>query len=226
MSRSSRIAKILLGILGIALVTSALYAFIGQYLNAKEPKGKLQNTVSMQDYQDYFDPFSGEQRRQFLYFDLLSEPYVSFSDSEGGSLYLAVEWEEDYSYVYVVRMSDEQFEQYRDIFEYTFSDDESLPASYGTIYGYPGAIDSEMRSMTISYFEDFWGESILNEENFYELVGEYYLDAVRMPADTAEERQGLDIVSAAILLVLGLLFLLAAFRRPRYSDIWTAESEE
>ncbi len=177
MDRPSRLIRFILLLVILTLLSVMVLLAVQRYMDARTPKEKIESTVAVRSYDDYFDPYTGEDKLQFIEFNLLSEPYAADDEQPGECFYLAIEEFEEASYLYIVCMSDEQFNNYEDIYEFTFSDEESLPVDTGVIYGYPAPIEDDLKALTIEYFDLFWGEGILTEDNFNDIVGTFYLDA-------------------------------------------------
>ena len=131
---------------------------------------------------------------------------------ENHGCYFAIDNNDYGIFPYIVCMSNQQFENCQDIYDFTFSD-ESWDASpgYTALYGYPMKIDKDLRDMAIEYFNYFYDEDVLNTENFSDYVGDYYLDATYQPKGAND-----GVILTVLTVIFGaaaLLLFFFAFRR-------------
>lgn len=165
-----------------------------------------------EDDAPYFDPYDGTEQKQVLGFNLLSESFATFTLGENHGCYFAIDSNDYGLFPYIVCMSSEQFEDCRDIFDFTFSDaDWDASPGYTALTGYPVRIDSDLKSMAIEYFNYFFDEDFLTWDNFSEYVGDYYLDATYQPKGAND-----GVILTVLTVVFGaasLLFFFLAFRR-------------
>ncbi len=226
MTKTSKIAKILLTIVGMTLVILAVGIFYLSVEAKNEPKGKIEREVSIDAYDDYFDPYDGGERERHLYFNLISEPFAGFSLSKKDNICFAINMDEESCFAYLICLTDKQFDAFKDIYDYTYSDDPDISSNYGTLRGYPVPIDDDLREMAIEFFEEFWAPDILTEDNFDDIIGEYYLDATYAPAAVSENKYDPSelTVAAAIMLAVGLVCLVLAGRKRRYAPVDMADT--
>ena len=162
----------------------------------------------------YFDAVTDDGSQQVLAFNLLSDSFASFTVGEGHNYYFALDSNEYGIFPYIVCMSDQQFAQYTAICDFTYSDEDwDQSPGYGSLYGYPMPIDSELQELAIEFFNYFWDEDILTPENFSEYIGEYYLDATYQPGSHTALVESLILIP--VFLVLAGLMLFLAFRREK-----------
>jgi hypothetical protein len=194
--------RVLFGVLAVVLlVIACLMGF-----DAAEALG------ARPDEAPYFDPYDGTEQRQVLGFNLLSDSFATFTLGENHGCYFAIDNNDYGIFPYIVCMSNQQFENCQDIYDFTFSD-ESWDASpgYTALYGYPMKIDKDLRDMAIEYFNYFYDEDVLNTENFSDYVGDYYLDATYQPKGAND-----GVILTVLTVIFGaaaLLLFFFAFRR-------------
>ena len=162
----------------------------------------------------YFDAVTDTGGQQVLAFNLLSDSFASFTVGEGHNYYFALDSNEYGIFPYIVCMSDQQFSQFTEINAFTYSDEDwDLSPGYGSLYGYPMAIDGELQELAIDFFNYFWDEDLLTPENFSEYLGSYYLDATYQPGSHTALVESLILIP--VFLVLAVLMLFLAFRREK-----------
>ena len=105
--------RVLFGVLAvILLVIACLMGF-----DAAEALG------ARSDDAPYFDPYDGTEQRQVLGFNLLSDSFATFTLGENHGCYFAIDNNDYGIFPYIVCMSNQQFEDCQDIYDFTFSDE-------------------------------------------------------------------------------------------------------
>ena len=206
MKKTKPYLRVLYGILALFMLAAAVFM-------AMDAAENFSSTADREDA-EYFDPYTDDGEQHVLGFNLLSDSFATFALGENHGCYFAIDNNDYGIFLYIVCMSNDQFADYQDVYDFTFSDEgwEDSPG-YGAIYGYPMEIDAELRDYAIEYFNYFWDEEVLNEENFSDLVGDYYLDATYQPGSRSEAVESL--IFAVVFLALSCLFIYLTFRRDK-----------
>ena len=161
-----------------------------------------------------FDAGVPSPDRQYLEFNLLTDAVATFTLGENHSFYLALYADEGGIAPYLICLSQQDFEKYQDIYDFTFDDRELTEApGLATVYGYSEEISDELRDYTIEYFNYFLDTDLLNIGNFEDYIGSYYLDTTAVPAKDNGDAIGM-LVAAAVLLVFAVLILTVKKRDP------------
>lgn len=147
----------------------------------------------------WFDLYSPSDELQGLEIMLISDPFAEYTYGSNQGFYLVFD-EELYGYIVCMEQSRLE-EEFLDIYNYTFYDVETIPEP-GYIEGYAVEIDEELKEYAIEYFAEFWGEGIVDESNFYDYFGDYYLDSTLVP-----ETEDAGVSTAVVVIILGLLLL-------------------
>ena len=86
--------------------------------------------------------------------------------------------DEEY-YVYLVRMTEEQFQNLQEVYDYTFGEGELDPVRK-TIFGMPVKISDKLYEVSYEGFLIFTDQQ-MDMEEYKEYVGAYYLDCTDYP---------------------------------------------
>ena len=123
--------------------------------------------------------------RQYLEFNMLTDPVATFTLGENHGIYLAFYADDTGIYPYLVCLSQQDFERYQDIYEFTFDDrDIGDGPGFATVYGYSEKISGELKDYAIEYFNYFTDTDLLNDGNFEEYLGSYYVPYVTLAVMT------------------------------------------
>lgn len=153
-----------------------------------------------------FDPYSGTEARQYLEFNMLTDPVATFTLGENHGIYVAFQADDTGMSPFLVCLSQADFDSFSEIYAFTFDDrDLSQSPGTGTVYGYAVEIDPELEDYTLEYLEQV-GMDIPSDE-FSDYFGEYYLDTTLVKEQSGSDAVGIWIL-AAVLLALGLFLLL------------------
>lgn len=186
-----------------AVLCLALAVVLG-VLGARE----LAAGESQPEEAEFFDATTFSSDRQYLEFNMLTDPVATFTLGENHGIYLAFYADDTGIYPYLVCMSQQDFESYEDIYDFTFdARDISEAPRFATVYGYSEEISDELRDFAIEYFNYFTDTNLLDESNFEDYLGRYYLDTTAVPAKDNGDAIGMLII-AAILLVAAIAMLL------------------
>lgn len=148
----------------------------------------------------WFDLYSPSDELQGLEIMLISDPFAEYTYGSNQGFYLVFD-EELYGYIVCMEQSRLE-EEFLDIYNYTFYDVETVPEP-GYIEGYAVEIDEELKEYATEYFAEFWGEDIVDETNFYDYFGAYYLDSTLEP-----QVESSGISTAVVAIILGLILLI------------------
>lgn len=156
----------------------------------------------------FFDATVSSPDRQYLEFNMLTDPVATFTLGENHGIYLAFYADDTGIYPYLVCLSQQDFERYQDIYEFTFDDrDIGDGPGFATVYGYSEKISGELKDYAIEYFNYFTDTDLLNDGNFEEYLGSYYLDTTAAPETDSGSAYGMLAGAAAFLIVAVILLL-------------------
>lgn len=207
--------RILLGVLAAAMLVLSVFAGIDAIkgLTAGNEEEEI----------EYFDAYTDDGKEKFLMFNLISDSFATFTIGESHDFYFALDSNEYGMFPYIVCMPADRLSEFQEIYDYTFSSDPNAVApEYGSISGYPMLIEEDLKELAIEYFNVFWNEEVLTEENFSEIVGDYYLDTTYQPDNGAAWE---DLGAAIILFVLACILLGFALRKNKPQSEATEVSE-
>ena len=156
--------------LGIALLSAAAALLFAACLMMTRPGERARIP---------FDPQGEGTEYSYVYAQFLTDCYA-FSDGQGArrqKFYFVMDPE---SQMYVVRLSDEKFEELKDLYEYTFAEGGEAPSPV-RLSGIPSPLPEELLSLSIRGYNELMGETVLTEENAAEYIGTRYLDCTRTP---------------------------------------------
>ncbi len=143
---------------------------------------------------------SQEGERAYVDAKYMSDFFASFTDKEADKFYFALDSE---MLPYIVCISDKKIGDYKAMQDFTFGETDVEPDAIRT-YGKLVPIDDDLKEMAIEEFNWFWGENVVNESNFGEYFGDYYLDTA------VKEVSGVPYVLVIVVVaaVVALLVLL------------------
>ncbi len=171
-----------------------------------------------------FDADTYSEQEQFVKFNMLSDPFASFVIGENHGFYFALLGSGEDIDFSIVCLSADTFEQFRDIYEFTFSD---LPLDEAprmvSLSGYAVEIDEELVDFAIEYFNQMFGGEILTSENFSDYFGTYYLDTTIVPETGTFAPVLVLFVLGAVVLVAGIW--LFCKKRKAVSDVPALQTE-
>jgi len=152
-----------------------------------------------------FDPFASKDAYSTLTPQFLSEEYAA---NYNDTVYYCLALDADYN-AYIVAISADQMEQYRDLIDYTYDENITTPPAKVTLTGMPKEIDAELVDYTVEAYNTFYGGDMLDADSYQMILGEYYLDTTSSPAA--------DSTGFIVLLFLGILVLVVyALRSMKY----------
>lgn len=109
----------------------------------------------------FFDATAFSPDRQYLEFNMLTDPVATFTLGENHGIYLAFYADDTGIYPYLVCLSQQDFERYQDIYEFTFDDrdiNESNPGRSSIAYILRN-FGSIMESLDL--WRSFWGDLVI-----------------------------------------------------------------
>ena len=108
-------------------------------------------------------------------------------------------------YCYIVCMDNVRLEtEFKEIYDYTFSDSSEVPKA-GELEGYSRLIEDDLKAIAIEEFNLLWESEIVNEKNFEDYFGSYYLDSTYTPTDG--ESPTSDLIAVVFLVLMGIYML-------------------
>ena len=132
----------------------------------------------------------------------MTKPVASYETMETMQFYISLDEELNPS---VVCIYDDELADYMQYIEYFYSDDEKAVIKSGAISGYAQEIDDELKELVIEGFEDAFGTGYVDESNFYDWFGYYYIQV-------GEKNSSYHIMNAGIwMLVIGIFLLVGGF---------------
>ncbi len=181
--------RIFLIIWGILMIFFGCMAIVDSMSGMQVPKE--QETMLI------FDPYTASDLKQGVSFKMISYAFASFEFSDAQGLYFVFDKD---MYAYIVCMDNDRLEtEFADIYEYTFSDAGEAPQE-GWLEGYAMEIDGELQNIAIEVFNYLWDEEVVNQDNFEEYFGAYYLDTTYVPGE--EGKNPVEDMIAAIFAIL------------------------
>ncbi len=195
----------------IFLIIMGIFISVCAFMAAKDTIDDLQKNNEPETLLS-FDPYTASDLKQGVSFEMISYAFASFELSDAQGLYFVFDKD---MYAYIVCMDNDRLEtEFADIYEYTFSDEAEAPAE-GWLEGYAMEIDEELMAIAIEEFNYLWDEEVVNEENFEEYLGSYYLDSTYVPDGDGESPVGSIFTAIFLFLVGGYLvyYGLAGYKR-------------
>ena len=192
---TGRVGRFFLGLFGIILLLCGSIALLtGISKTNQEPEGGIVT---------WFDPTTDNEGKQMVEFEMISYPFASFEYSDAQGLFFV--FDSDMS-SYIVCMDMNRFENdFQEIYEYTFSESTQMPEA-GVVEGYAMPIEEDLKAIAIEEFNVLWDEDIVNEDNFEEYLGSFYLDTTYQPG--AEEESPVSTIFAGIfILAIGIYMI-------------------
>ena len=173
----------------------------------------------------WFDLYSESEELQGLEFMLISDAFAEYTYGTSQGFYIVFD---DEMYGYIICMEQDRLaEEFQANYDYTFTDIETVQES-GYVEGYAVEIDEEIKEYAIEYFNFFWGEEVMDESNFYDYLGAYYLDTTIEP-ETENTSIATEVVSIALgilLLIVGICKLAGRGKRIKAQEQWEKEQRE
>lgn len=166
------------------------------------------------DAASLFDPYYDTDARQFMNFNMITDPVASFTLGENHSIYIAMDWQEDGPYFYLLCLSQADFDSYSDIYDFTFDErDLSEAPRTARAFGYAVEIEDDLRDYTLEYFNQlFGGEITLTEAEFEDCFGSYYLDTTVVPK--SENTGSIALILCGLFLAVMGIVLIALKKKP------------
>jgi hypothetical protein len=143
----------------------------------------------------FYDPCSGSTDYAYIDVQILTDYFAYYEENDviTEKYYFVLDANSD---PFIVRLSDDQFRSLKEIYDFSYSDSTDAPDPV-RITGVPKTIDSELRKMAISSFNEIWDDEYVTNDNFDSWLGVTYLDAMESPT----------AVSQNMILTFGIFFL-------------------
>lgn len=108
--------------------------------------------------------------------------------------------------LYIIDINKKDFSKFQEIWDYMYAEEEpeKIPDPV-TVYGKTKLIDSELKKLAISYYNEVLEEEVLTNSNFETAFGRYYLDTYEEFTDTYLFS---GIITGGIFGVIGLVFVI------------------
>ena len=125
------------------------------------------------------EAIDSSKSNDFVYFDIhmLTDCIATCTtDSRVEKYYIATNDE----YMMLLEISDSKYKELKDIVDYTYGDTDVKPQPYrimGTTYSIP----SELKEITLEYYQEMFPDSDITEHNFSDYFGEHYVDTTVTP---------------------------------------------
>lgn len=198
---TGKVARFFCAVLGAILCLAGIMVGI-ESINTMRIKSEDSEAILM------FDPYSDTDEKQYISFEMITYSFASFELSDAQGMYFVFDKD---MYPYIVCMDNSRLEsEFSEIYEYTFSDEEVAPKT-GQLEGYAMLIEDDLKEIAIEEFNLLWGEEIVNEENFEDYFGSYYLDSTYVPAKEGENPIT-SLLSAVFFLVMGIYLVYYAVK--------------
>lgn len=198
---TGKVARVFMAILGVGMLVGGAFAGISGISDmTTEP---AEDTAAV-----WFDPYTDTEVKQAVSFEMISYQFASFELSDAQGMYFVFDAE---MYPYIVCMDNNRLEtEFAEIYEYTFSDATEVPKA-GELEGYSMPIEEELKEIAIEEFNYLWGENVINESNFSDYFGDYYLDTTYIPEKEGGSSMEM-ILSAVFSLALGIYLIYYAVK--------------
>lgn len=151
-----------------------------------------------------FNPNGVEQSYSELTIQLMSE---EFAANYNDTIYYCLAVDVGFN-TYIIAVKADQMDQFREMIDYTYSDAETTPPNSITLRGMPRAIEEDLVGYTLEAVNVFWGSDVVDETNYQQVIGGYYLDTTQGPASGS----GGFVVYLILAVILCLLYAMINMR--------------
>lgn len=197
---TGKVGRVFLGLLGVMMLLVSSLATLS--LIVSDEPGDIEQEAQ------WFDTVTEYEGKQMIEFNMISYPFASFELNDSQGMYFVFDSE---MCIYIICMDNDRLEtEFADIYEYTFSDADVVPAP-GTVEGYAMPIEDDLKAIAIEEFNYLWGETVITDTNFSEYLGTYYLDTTYQPT-TEGEGVASTIVTAIFGLSIGIYLIYYAVK--------------
>lgn len=177
------------------------FLFLAIFILALGGGVKLCSKVFEEDKEAvFYDNFSDNSNYSKIEIQQISYPFAYYMGNSTHQLYFALDQE---IYPYIVCMSDSQFTPFQELLDYTYSENEAEPPEPVAVYGVPVPMDEELKEQALEYTDLFFGEGIIDSDNFEGWLGVSYLDATLTPSNPMDQ-------IGTYIMALGFILLIAA----------------
>ncbi len=108
---------------------------------------------------------------------------------------------------FIVQVHGNLSEEQLRIQSYLYDESEEAPEPVA-FYGISAPIEEDIRKYAMESYNDMWGQELVNEANFSDYFGEYYLDTTKMPVSSTSRMISAVFLCAFMFLLVGTFLLL------------------
>ncbi len=132
----------------------------------------------------------------------MTRSIASYEAMEAMQFYIILDEELNPS---VVCIYDDELPEYMQYLEFLYTDDEEAELESSVIVGYAQKIDEELKKLVIEGFEENFGTGYVDESNFYDWFGYYYIQVGQKSSSYSTMNAGIGMF------VIGIFLLVAGF---------------
>ena len=195
---------------GVILMLVGILSISKYCLEAAEAKENMEV--------QWFDVYSSSDELQGVEFLLISDAFAEYTYGTAQGFYFVFD-EEMCGYI-VCMEQDRIAEEFQANYDYTYTDMETVP-ELGYVEGYAVEIDEEIREYAMESFNLLVDEEVIDETNFEDYLGAYYLDTTIEPA--AENN---NVSTAVVMIIVGVILLVVAIVKMKNRDKLIKEQEQ
>jgi len=191
------------GILIMGLIF-VIVSLIVEGLFILDVKDKTDNKISMIDAEK-------QDAGAYACIDVsyMTEYFATYSSDEETSKWVYFVFDEDYTYM--ANITGKTLEELEPILNYTYrnEDSEEEQPEPVTICGITETIPDKLKNLAIKSYNKLYDDDIVNEENFYEQLGIYYLDTTQAPTSDLIG----ETIFVGVFFLIGLILVITYFKR-------------
>ncbi len=187
-------------IMGLILVIISL---VVEGLFILDARDKTTNKVSMIDAEK-------EDAGAYACIDVsyMTEYFATYSSDEETTKWVYFVFDEDYTYM--ANIQGEDLEKLEPILDYTYGEgSEQEKPEPVTICGVTQTVPDKLKDLAIKSYNELYEDEIVNEENFYEQLGLYYLDTTQTPTSDLIG----ETIFVGIFFAIGLVLVITYIKR-------------
>ncbi len=139
----------------------------------------------------------------------MTEYFATYSSDEETTKWVYFVFDEDYTYM--TNISGKTLEKLQPILNYTYKNKDSKeePPEPVTICGITQTVPDKLKDLAIKSYNELYDDEIVNEENFYEQLGVYYLDTTQPPTSDLIG----ETIFVSIFFFIGLILVITYIKR-------------
>lgn len=187
--KKSKIPGVILLVIGVVLVIAGLsVAFLG---------GKQ----SSFEKEDPVDIYLADKTDQYVYTPVkyMTESVAYYEAMENMQFYIALDSEWN---MVAVCLHTNELKQYQPYINWLYSDSDDNEPEETRIIGYSQVIDRELKELLIDGVADVFGEGHVDDTNFEDYFGQYYIQVGEKNAAYNISNVGIYILLAAVILIV------------------------